>query len=38
MRSGPLWGKKEAHCEAEDKAQGLGDWWDHDIMTLPHAR
>jgi hypothetical protein len=34
MRSGPLWGKKEAHCEAEDKAQGLGDCWDHDIIDV----
>ncbi len=34
MRSGPLWGKKEAHCEAEDKEQGLGDCWDHDIIDV----
>ncbi len=34
MRNGPLWGKKEAHCDAEDKAQGLGDCWDHDIIDV----
>ena len=34
MRSGPLWGKKEAHCDAVDKAQGLGDCWDHDIIDV----
>jgi hypothetical protein len=34
MRSGPLWGKKEAHRDAVDKAQGLGDCWDHDIIDV----
>jgi hypothetical protein len=34
MRSGRLWGKKEAHCAAADKAQGLGDCWDHDIIDV----
>src|SRR5713101_708869 len=34
MRSGPLWGKKEAHCDADDKEQGLGDCWDHDIIDV----
>lgn len=34
MRSGHLWGKKEAHCDAEDKEQGLGDCWDHDIIDV----
>lgn len=34
MRSGRLWGKKEAHCDAEDKEQGLGDCWDHDIIDV----
>lgn len=34
MRNGPLWGKKEAHCEAEDKEEGLGDCWDHDIIDV----
>ena len=29
-----LWGKKEAHCDAADKAQGLGDCWDHDIIDV----
>jgi hypothetical protein len=24
MRNGLLWGKKEAHCDAEDKEQGWG--------------
>jgi hypothetical protein len=27
-----LWGKKEAHCDAEDKEQGVGDCWDHDSI------
>jgi hypothetical protein len=34
MRSGPLWGKKEAHCDAADKDEGLGDCWDHDIIDV----
>jgi IS1 family transposase len=34
MRSGRLWGKKEAHCDADDKEQGLGDCWDHDIIDV----
>jgi len=34
MRNGPLWGKKEAHCDAADKEQGLGDCWDHDIIDV----
>lgn len=34
MRSGRLWGKKEAHCEVDDKEQGLGDCWDHDIIDV----
>jgi hypothetical protein len=29
-----LWGKKEAHCDAGDKEQGLGDCWDHDIIDV----
>jgi IS1 family transposase len=34
MRNGPLWGKKEAHCDANDKEQGVGDCWDHDIIDV----
>lgn len=34
MRNGRLWGKKEAHCDATDKEQGLGDCWDHDIIDV----
>src|SRR5713101_5421107 len=34
MRSGRLWGKKEAHCDVDDKDQGLGDCWDHDIIDV----
>jgi len=34
MRNGPSWGKKEAHCEAADKEQGLGECWDHDILDV----
>src|SRR5712692_10083067 len=26
--------KKEAHCDTEDKEQGLGDCWDHDIIDV----
>jgi IS1 family transposase len=34
MRSGRSWGKKEAHCDVDDKDQGLGDCWDHDIIDV----
>jgi len=34
MSSGPVWGKKEARGDAEDKAQGLGDCWAHDIIAV----
>lgn len=34
MRSGPLWGKKEARCDADDKEQGVGDCWDHEIIDV----
>ncbi len=29
-----MWGKKEAHGDADDKAQGLGDCWEHDSIEV----
>lgn len=34
MRNGRLWGKKAGHCDANDKEQGLGDCWEHDIIDV----
>jgi hypothetical protein len=34
LRRGRLGGKKEAHCEVDEKAPGWGDGWDHDIIEV----
>jgi hypothetical protein len=33
MKPGPLWGKKDKHCDPEQAAdRTLGSWWDHVIV------
>jgi hypothetical protein len=33
MKPGPLWGKKDKHCDPEQAAdRTLGSWWDHVII------
>ena len=38
MRPGPLWGKKDKHCDpAQPADQTLGSWWDH-VLIDPESR
>jgi len=38
MRPGPLWGKKDKHCDpARPADQTLGSWWDH-VLIDPESR
>ena len=38
MKLGPLWGKKDKHCHADDPAdKNLGSWWDH-VLIDPESK
>ena len=38
MRPGPLWGKKDKHCDPDNAAdQALGSWWDH-VLIDPESK
>src|SRR5713101_2420176 len=34
MRRGPWWEKQDARGDADDKEQGLGDCWEHEIIEV----